>query len=363
MKTLLAILLIASIAIPASAQVWLLDDEFNDASTLSNWSRFYATEDWPDRMRVVDINTTDAGMLYMEPTSTGWYNDLHAPFLYKTVSGDFVVETRLRTRGISGPLPATTYSLAGLFVRAPRKITSATWTAGDENWLFFSVGVGNDVNAYSFEDKSTVNSVSNLTVTATPGHGFVKMRVTRQGSIFTLDYRWPNSRDWVTHRVFNRADLPDTLQVGLTAYCDWPTVEPYISDPMTGNSQVLDVNADLRVTVDYIRFSNPVGVSADTPSANALQLDQNYPNPFNPSTSIRFQTEVPGHVTLVVYNSRGESVRTLVDNEMVRGSRRVTWNGRNDRGIAVASGVYYYRLSHIGGSQGVSRTRKLVLLK
>ena len=75
-----------------------------------------------------------------------------------------------------------------------------------------------------------------------------------------------------------------------------------------------------------------------------VYLRQNTPNPFNPTTTIAFTLANDGVVSLRVYNALGQQVRTLVNRHTTAGHHTVTWNGRDDRGNAVASGVYLYRL-------------------
>lgn len=91
----------------------------------------------------------------------------------------------------------------------------------------------------------------------------------------------------------------------------------------------------------------------------ACDLFQNYPNPFNPSTEIRFTVRERKHVTLRIYDVSGRLVRTLVDRVKDTGIHSVNWNGRNELGAAVASGVYFYRLD----MGQFKRTRKMVLLR
>ena len=89
-------------------------------------------------------------------------------------------------------------------------------------------------------------------------------------------------------------------------------------------------------------------------------LGQNVPNPFNPSTLIRYDVPVGGgEVTLRIYNVAGRLVRTLVDGPQAAGENRVTWNGRNDYGSSVATGVYFYRMT----APGFEMTKKMVLLQ
>ncbi len=88
-------------------------------------------------------------------------------------------------------------------------------------------------------------------------------------------------------------------------------------------------------------------------------LHQNRPNPFNPSTVIPFYLSEPAHVQLSIYDVRGKRVRTLLDANRSFGKHEVMWNGRDNRGNPVSSGVYYYRLKT---GQRIL-TKKLTLLK
>ena len=88
-------------------------------------------------------------------------------------------------------------------------------------------------------------------------------------------------------------------------------------------------------------------------------LDQNYPNPFNPTTVISFDVPKPSAVRIVVYDILGKEVRTLVNNTMSPGTYHVTWDGLNDEGRQVSSGIYFYRME--AGS--FVSMKKMLLLK
>ena len=88
-------------------------------------------------------------------------------------------------------------------------------------------------------------------------------------------------------------------------------------------------------------------------------LGENYPNPFNLETQITFTVSTAGPVELAIYNILGQRVRILVQQKQAAGSYQVVWNGRNDNGAPVASGIYLYRLS---SAQEV-QVRRLLLLK
>jgi hypothetical protein len=88
-------------------------------------------------------------------------------------------------------------------------------------------------------------------------------------------------------------------------------------------------------------------------------LEPNAPNPFSPETSIRYAIPTTGNVTLVVYSVTGRVVRRLVDTRQTPGEYVVKWNGRDEAGRSVASGVYFYRLE----GSGFDDTRKMTLLR
>ncbi len=96
----------------------------------------------------------------------------------------------------------------------------------------------------------------------------------------------------------------------------------------------------------------------DTPDAPIRYLG-NSPNPFNPNTTIRYSLAAPGKVSLCIYNVRGEKVKTLYDGVQDVGEHSHVWNGLDDSGKAVASGVYLNRLE----STDQTVTGKMLLLK
>ncbi len=104
---------------------------------------------------------------------------------------------------------------------------------------------------------------------------------------------------------------------------------------------------------DLVAWGDPVQPLA------ANSLSQNYPNPFNPQTTIAFSVRQRGRVQLVVYNVSGARVRTLANEDFAAGMHTAVWDGRNDAGQPVASGVYFYKLV----ARDFTQTRKMVLLK
>jgi histidinol-phosphate aminotransferase len=91
----------------------------------------------------------------------------------------------------------------------------------------------------------------------------------------------------------------------------------------------------------------------------ATSLDANYPNPFNSTTKITYSVTQPGHVSIQIFNVRGQLVKTVVDGYKLPGKYTFDWNGTNQKGAKVASGSYFYRM--IAGDY--NQTRRMALVK
>lgn len=150
-----------------------------------------------------------------------------------------------------------------------------------------------------------------------------------------------------------------------------------ISFPRDQVHETLDVGEEVTIkvagrvddgrfeAVDHVRVIEPGrGGKSETADGKAspkvAAVHQNLPNPFNPTTVIRYDVPAPGGlVSLRVFDVAGRLVRTLVDENVAPGERSVVWDGRDQHGRALASGVYFYRFEHAGTVQ----TRKMVLMK
>lgn len=112
---------------------------------------------------------------------------------------------------------------------------------------------------------------------------------------------------------------------------------------------------------DYVNMT-PLGIG-DFIDLSKLpryyDIFQNYPNPFNPTTTIPYALIKGADVRLTVYNILGEKIRTLIDRKIEPGVKTVTWDGRDDSGQLVGSGVYFYHFQ----ADGYTKTMKMVLMR
>jgi hypothetical protein len=95
-----------------------------------------------------------------------------------------------------------------------------------------------------------------------------------------------------------------------------------------------------------------------------FSLEQNFPNPFNPSTTIRYSLGHSAEVSVTIYNVLGQVVRTLVSEFNSIGTHEVEWDGKNNSGNLVSSGVYFYKITaKSNGETLFTKTQRMTLLK
>ncbi len=108
--------------------------------------------------------------------------------------------------------------------------------------------------------------------------------------------------------------------------------------------------------VKFTEFEDPQN---DLPVIEKVQLHNNYPNPFNPETNISFSIPVEQDVKLTIYNLKGQKVRQLVNGQLALGKHSIVWEGKDDTGKQVGSGLYFYKLK----TDKKEITKKMLLLK
>jgi mono/diheme cytochrome c family protein len=284
---------IASITYQAADDLAPLSDEFGDPATLAQWQRNETAEGWGiSKLQTWDIDASRDGHMRLMPYSSSWFQNWTGAYAYKAVTGDFVATLRMqanRRNGLPGR-PASAYSLGGIMIRSPRGLTNAApqpdpgpnvvlpwppppigqpnhyttaWQPGTENYIFLSFGNadtswGNVPDTWYCEVKTTINSVSQLYAVQTgiPANtDLVTLQCIRRGPVFLLLRRHGNG-NWIIENRFTRNDMPATIQLGITTYTDWYTVDDqnefhHNRTVMTGG------NPDLVVDADYLRVRRP----------------------------------------------------------------------------------------------------------
>jgi hypothetical protein len=97
--------------------------------------------------------------------------------------------------------------------------------------------------------------------------------------------------------------------------------------------------------------------------SDKFALGLNYPNPFNAGTTIRYAVSENAQINIDIFNVNGQKIKTLLDAQMSPGNYQVTWNGSNDQGIRVASGVYIYRMAIRLQNSVLTESRQMLYIK
>lgn len=194
-----------------------------------------------------------------------------------------------------------------------------------------------------------------------------KMVSMESGEDFWLQYSSNNGSTWQTVATFARGtsyannvfyNPVVTLTPGTVTFSSTAKLR-FICDASDNNDDVYIDEILFRGNTSSALARDGVTVDAVASAPEDFQLHQNYPNPFNPSTNIRFDLPQAMEVKLVIYNTLGEEVATLVRQYHEAGSHEVQWNGRLASGTRAPSGVYLYRLE----GQGLRLVRKMTLLQ
>ncbi|MGH1366698.1 MAG: cellulase family glycosylhydrolase [Calditrichia bacterium] len=159
---------------------------------------------------------------------------------------------------------------------------------------------------------------------------------------------------------------PQELSIPATGgWQNWQTFEMNNLELQAGTREIT-----LFVTSGGFNFNQmsfllvATGIDDEGNIVDDFQLDQNYPNPFNPTTTISYTLPKAADVQLKIVDTQGRVIRELVSEKKTSGKQNVEWNGRDDNGRPVSSGVYYYSIEARDGQFSLfNQTKKLILLK
>ena len=105
--------------------------------------------------------------------------------------------------------------------------------------------------------------------------------------------------------------------------------------------------------------AEPTSVEPSKSAPDEFQLNQNFPNPFNSNTRIVFHLKKTSDVTMAIYNTLGQKVRTLIEAMQPAGDKCVSWDGQDDSGRTVSSGLYLYCLK----AEDHIQSKKMIVLR
>ena len=179
-----------------------------------------------------------------------------------------------------------------------------------------------------------------------------------QGEDILVTWDEPGTRDFSHYKVYrNLAMIADDIME--TSYLDPAvpngTYSYNIRAVYSGGYQsALSIDA----VIEHVQTN-----ANETILPVTTELAGNYPNPFNPTTTIKFSLKEAGDVSIKIYNIKGSVVRTLVDGQLNAAYHEVVWDGKDNAGKQVSSGLYFYKMVSEGNSGRYTSTKKMILLK
>ena len=221
-----------------------LSDDFDEAEIDPSWNYF--------QRGLMDLGIWGESLRADSTSRSMWFNERSGPLMYKSVSGDFSMTSRVHVRLQSNPNfpPFDSFRFGGLMIRDPRS------TIGNENYVFSVLGNRGDYLAA--ETKTTINGTSQVQGPSWYG-GDIDIRLCRVGNTIKLYNKRVDENAWNFVRDYTRSDFQDELQAGLIIYDDGYLV-------------------DLRVIFDYIKYDRVFDESdctkQDSQGNNPFDLDE-----------------------------------------------------------------------------------------
>lgn len=234
--------------------------EFDDAAQLALWSKLSDTEQDLDRLAKADVNTTVKGSLYLEPKPSTWFDGFRGPFLYQELAGPIAMHMRVKVDGKKSGLPKRKFSLGGAMLRAPG-------SKDKPNWLSITVGTADSSGQVEVKD---TKDGSSKTDQFTVKDGWVDLVLARTDRLVAALYK-EDGGAWKVGKRWARAELPYVLQWGVTAYTDWDSFAALKNDAAKANAQQIKGLADLKLTIDFVRFLRP-GLPKDVDPLNSASV-------------------------------------------------------------------------------------------
>ena len=312
------------------------DDSFEGTALQNpNWQ-------WQNEPANWDIGETRDGFLHIDAETNRnlWASDTTHLLYQETDADAFDVETHFFTRW------DTTSGVNGLVVKSPT----------DNNWVTLKfwardAAVKGQIQ-YQTKGREAGNGLTN-NAGFTPTHGNTELflRLRKHGNTYTGWYKTRETDPWI--------------EIGVTNFVLTPPLHVGIYAGVAAGTGTLTVDYDyFRSTVDTGILASPVLHIAAMETPTETTLLPNYPNPFNPETWIPYQLSSPSDVTVRIYAINGNLVRRLALGHQATGvyqsrSRAAYWDGRNEVGEPVASGIYFYTLT----AGEFSATRKMLIRK
>jgi len=303
---------------------------YNSNPEAVNMEGIFLTDDplIPDKWQFPDVEIPANEFLLIWTDNDDGQGELHANFRLNT-DGEFI-----GLYEIDGIMPLDTLSY-GVQIE---DISFGRFPEGENNWVFMSDPSPGYPNNYIPIEVDFI---------ADPITGLVPLEVefidTSIGNIVSWEWDFDNDG---TIDSNEQNPLFTYLVTGIYS------VSLTVFDGMTSETET---------KIDYIEVTE-TGIGNDFPFF-VTELHENHPNPFNPATTINFSLKEECNVSIKIYNIRGAVVRTLIEGVIKAAYHEIYWDGKNNAGKQVGSGLYFYKMVSEDSNGKYTSTKKMILLK
>jgi len=387
----------------------ILSDDIPDGTVIGMGIAITAGMQMINHTLLLPIGIVGEGFESGTFTSFPWINNSNAPWTLVTgadaYAGTYAAKTGTISHNGSTTLQLTLNVGAAGNISFYRRVSSesnydflkfyidetemGSWS-GNQAWAQFTypVNPGNRTFKWTYSKDGSVSNGSDCgwideIVFPAAGSGNVAIVYTPTQEIEFIDvpYNSTVSADFVLRNLGNvpltgaisspngftlmqgQIQLPSTHNYSIPA-------NEYVIYTLSYSTGQTPVNIEDMLTITSNDQSNPViaiNVTLNTMTSNeddvitpvVTKLHGNYPNPFNPETTIRFSLKDSSPVRINIYNIKGQLIRSLVNNNLTSGNHQIVWNGKDNDGRNVGSGIYLYRME----STGYNKTLKMMLMK
>ncbi len=233
--------------------------------------------------------------------------------------------------------------------------------------IYVSGGYGHLVNSAEFQGGDKTDPANWTFETLYAGDSTIYSAITVWDSAGVVDSVFSVDVSFVSKFAAKNTDIDndghEDMILGFQALSDSIAVTNYSWNGASYDTTEFNILNPKRHSIRMLESSVASGLEAKDFSVvtpTDYVLEQNYPNPFNPTTNISFVLPINKKISLTVYNTLGQKVKTLVNNEvLVAGKHDVTWDGTNESGAKVASGMYMYTLKF----GNFTKSKRMMLVK
>lgn len=243
----------------------------------------------------------------------------------------------------------------------------------NSDWLYTDPIAGTNIDSILVYYENNINGIQRTTsITVLCSDLSETVTVTQDGATPYLSVTPPNQA--VGSEEGNTTfEITSNINWSITDDADWLVVSPsngsnddtitadYEENP-TIDSRTATITASGNGLIETVTVTQEAGTSigGDFEIPSETQLVGNFPNPFNPTTRIQYELNKSGFVQIEIYNVKGQKIKSLVNNNQTAGYKSVLWNGVNDNGVRVGSGLFLYKLIFNGN---VLSIKKCIMLK